>query len=221
MLCFGVKGIGAFCSKGICLGESFKVRDFCLQEFRLDSIPPLERRRLGNATKCAFSLFGDFCFKTQPKIIFSSYSGELNACLNLLRCLDKESFVSPTQFSLSVLNATPSNLAIATQNQNEISTISGMPSLEYGLINVNPKDETLLIVYEEFLKQESFDYLMVMLHLCEKDFIKKIELDFKDCESWNLNDDYHPLKLIKYFYDSTPKQWNNHSNNLFWRWNIK
>ena len=107
-------------------------------DFDLSYLPPLERRRLGLASKCAFSLL-------QPKInewnlgsipiVFSSTLGEINRCFGMLLSLQDSYLLSPTSFSMSVLNATPALLAIAHNNNAEISAISANPSLEYAMIN--------------------------------------------------------------------------------------
>ena len=215
---FGIKAVGAFCSSNF---TQDVLAQNCLKEFRLDRIPPLERRRLGNATKCAFSLMSNFSFKTNPKIIFSSYSGEIHSCLSLLRTLDLESVVSPTQFSLSVLNATPASIASATHNQSEISAISAMPSLEYGLINADSTEETLLIAYEEYLKEEGFEYLMVLVHLDEKDYKKELQLGFEYASGDSLGDILNPLQFAKNFYSDSGAQWEHNVGNLCWKWNLK
>lgn len=107
-------------------------------DFSLSHLSPLERRRLSNASKCVFSLL-------QPKInewnlgsipiVFSSTLGEINRCFSMLLSLQDSYLLSPTSFSMSVLNATPALLAIAHNNNAEISAISANPSLEYAMIN--------------------------------------------------------------------------------------
>lgn len=107
-------------------------------DFALSHLSPLERRRLSNASKCVFSLL-------QPKIkewnldsipiVFSSTLGEINRCFSMLLSLQDSYLLSPTSFSMSVLNATPALLAIAHNNNAEISAISANPSLEYAMIN--------------------------------------------------------------------------------------
>lgn len=107
-------------------------------DFALSHLSPLERRRLSNASKCVFSLL-------QPKInewnlgsipiVFSSTLGEINRCFSMLLSLQDSYLLSPTSFSMSVLNATPALLAIAHKNNAEISAISANPSLEYAMIN--------------------------------------------------------------------------------------
>lgn len=107
-------------------------------DFSLSHLSPLERRRLSNASKCVFSLL-------QPKInewnlgsipiVFSSTLGEINRCFSMLLSLQDSYLLSPTSFSMSVLNATPALLAIAHKNNAEISAISANPSLEHAMIN--------------------------------------------------------------------------------------
>lgn len=141
------------------------------QDFRLSHLPPLERRRLSNASKCALSLITpqNNAKQNPPQkpmpIVFSSTLGEINRCFNMLLSLQDSYLLSPTSFSMSVLNATPALLAIATKNNAEISAISANPSLEYGIINAYTKlkdsaklkneideiDEVLVLSYYEGL----------------------------------------------------------------------
>ena len=137
------------------------------QDFHLSHLPPLERRRLSNASKCVFSLLSPQEHTNKPKstptkplpIVFSSTLGEINRCFNMLLNLQDSYLLSPTSFSMSVLNATPALLAIATKNNAEISAISANPSLEYGIINAYTKlkdsanhiDEVLVLSYYEGL----------------------------------------------------------------------
>lgn len=103
------------------------------KDLNLNFIPPIERRRLSDASKIAFSLLGDSPLKMP--IIFSSQKGEINRCFAMLNDLATHNITSPTAFSLSVLNSTPALLAIAQKNHSEILAISAVDCLEYGLVN--------------------------------------------------------------------------------------
>lgn len=141
-------------------------------EFELESVPALERRRLSNASKCLFTLASKFEFAQKPLIIFSSHKGEINRCFELLQSL-REDFISPTSFSLSVLNATPALLAIMSANTNEILSLSASLSLEYALLNayVNLRESKLksafVVTYYEKLdlekKHSQIDFFMLAL----------------------------------------------------------
>lgn len=127
-------------------------------DFALSHLSPLERRRLSNASKCVFSLL-------QPKInewnlgsipiVFSSTLGEINRCFSMLLSLQDSYLLSPTSFSMSVLNATPALLAIAHNNNAEISAISANPSLEYAMINAYVRLQE--IAYKGTTNKESTD----------------------------------------------------------------
>lgn len=103
------------------------------KDLNLNFIPPIERRRLSDASKIAFSLLGDSPLKMP--IVFSSQKGEINRCFAMLNDLAAHNITSPTAFSLSVLNSTPALLAIAQKNHSEILAISAVDCLEYGLVN--------------------------------------------------------------------------------------
>lgn len=71
---------------------------------------------------------------TAQPLIFSSYTGEINRCFFLLNEIKKGEAISPSSFSLSVLNATPALLAINSANHSEILAISANPALENAAI---------------------------------------------------------------------------------------
>jgi len=142
--------------------ESFK------QDFSLSHIPLLERRRLNNAAKCIFSLLPRFTFKELPLLVFSSCKGEINRCFEMFYNLKYDDLLSPSAFSLSVLNATPALIAIGTHNDKEISAISGNPSLEYALINAYIK----LLDSSEKLDFSTKDALVIS-------YYEKLDLDNK------------------------------------------
>ena len=131
------------------------------KEFDLANIPPLQRRRLSSAAKCAFSLLSSFESIDMP-VIFSSYEGEINRCFELETALAKAEPVSPTSFSLSVHNAISSLLSIEAKNHNEILAISSFSPVEDALqaafLRLNDGYERVLILaYHESISQSYFD----------------------------------------------------------------
>lgn len=166
----GVKYIKSFISK-----NSQSTLDILKKDLNLNFIPIIERRRLSDASKIAFSLLGDSPLKMP--IVFSSQKGEINRCFTMLNDLAAHHITSPTAFSLSVLNATPALLAIAQKNHSEILAISAKDCLEYGLINAylllcesaqdssdSPKD-CLVISYEEILHSKEISAVVVQVRL--------------------------------------------------------
>ena len=131
------------------------------KEFDLEKIPPMQRRRLSGAAKCAFSLLSSFESIDMP-VIFSSYEGEINRCFELETALAKAEPVSPTSFSLSVHNAISSLLGIEAKNHNEILAISSFSPVEDALqaafLRLNDGYERVLILaYHESISQSYFD----------------------------------------------------------------
>ena len=131
------------------------------KEFDLAKIPPMQRRRLSSAAKCAFSLLSSFDSIDMP-VIFSSYEGEINRCFELETALAKAEPVSPTSFSLSVHNAISSLLSIEAKNHNEILAISSFSPVEDALqaafLRLNDGYEKVLILaYHESISQSYFD----------------------------------------------------------------
>ena len=187
----GVRFCKAFISKNYALElladsaqgvESLQRLNALKKDLDLSFIPPIERRRLSDASKIAFSLLGSSSLKIP--IIFSSQKGEINRCFAMLNDLASHNITSPTAFSLSVLNATPALLAIAQKNHSEIVAVSALDALEYGLINAyvllsevaqnvgdscdsadsHPKD-CLIISYEEALHSKDICVVMACVSL--------------------------------------------------------
>ena len=131
------------------------------KEFNLEKIPPMQRRRLSSAAKCAFSLLSGFEMIDMP-VIFSSYEGEINRCFELETALAKAEPLSPTSFSLSVHNAISSLLSIEAKNHNEILAISSFSPVEDALqaaflrLNDGYK-KVLILAYHESIRQSYFD----------------------------------------------------------------
>ena len=106
------------------------------RELDVSHVPPLERRRLSRAAKCAFDLTKNIAPLDMP-IVFSSYEGEINRCFELQNTLARGELISPTSFSLSVHNALSSLLAINFKNSSEISAVSAYAPLEYALVQAH------------------------------------------------------------------------------------
>lgn len=217
----GILKADAIISSNFILPDEFKSLNIYQKDFKLD-FSALEQRRMGYALKSALSIVNSFDLSLQElktiPIIFSSFSGESEHCVKLLKNL-KDDFVSPTAFSLSVLNATPAQIAILYKNQNEISSISVKDSLEYGLLNatLKPDKKVLLINYEEVAPSlEHFSYYALGMlldkeytnRICTLDFIPQETKDSKIYQSaFLLLKSLCDMKNHSYSVDSTLK-WN-------------
>lgn len=217
----GILKADAIISSNFILPDEFKSLNIYKKDFKLD-FSALEQRRMGIALKSALSIVNSFDLSPQElktiPIIFSSFSGENEHCVKLLKNL-KDDFVSPTAFSLSVLNATPAQIAILYKNQNEISSISVKDSLEYGLLNatLKPDKKVLLINYEEVASSlEHFSYYALGMlldkeytnRICTLDFIPQETKDSKIYQSaFLLLKSLCDMKNHSYSVDSTLK-WN-------------
>ncbi|MDL0095297.1 beta-ketoacyl synthase chain length factor [Campylobacter vicugnae] len=220
----GILKADAIISSNFILPDEFKSLNIYQKDFKLD-FSALEQRRMGIALKSALSIVNSFDLSSQElktiPIIFSSFSGESKQCVNLLKTL-KDDFVSPTAFSLSVLNATPAQMAILYQNQNEISSISAKDSLEYGFINAftKPNQKVILINYEEFSDNlEEFSYYTFGL-LLDKNYTKKqCSLEYKMDKPKESKIYQSAFKLLKELNNNTNSTWSIESN-LQWNWSL-
>ena len=220
----GISKISAIISTNFILPNEFSNLECYKKDFNL-KLGAIELRRMGIALKCALSIINSLNIDREIMqsipIIFSSFSGESKHCVKLLKNL-KDDFVSPTAFSLSVLNATPAQIAIFYKNQNEISSISSKDSLEYGLLNaiIKPDKKCLLINYEEIADDlEHFSYYALGM-LLDKEYTNRIcTLDFIPQESKNSEIYQSAFLLLKYLCDMK-----NHSysvvSTLKWNWTL-
>ena len=123
----------------------------------LSEIPPIQRRRLGNCAKMLFNITKNY---GEIPMIFSSKFGEINQNFEISYNLAFENFISPTMFSLSVLNASLALKAIKSKNSCELLAISSNLDIENGLILAISKlqmyDKIAVICYDEKINQSYF-----------------------------------------------------------------
>ena len=194
------------------------------REFEISHIPPLERRRLSKAAKCAFDLTKSFKTLDMP-IIFSSYSGEINRCFELENTLASGELISPTSFSLSVHNALSSLLSISMKNRSEISAISAFELLEYALIKAHLHLEegaknSLILAYHETIKQSYFSEFgvsgMIALIVSEGENLKLTKIkEYGDSDSNSL------INFLENFDPSKKSSWRSKYKNSAWQWDYE
>lgn len=216
---FNISNVKAF------IPEEFKenyigteLAKFCLP-FNLNHIPAIERRRLSKGTKCVLSMLS---FIDKP-IVYSSYKGEINRSLDLLYSLAEKSLVSPTSFSLSVLNAVPAVSSIMYENHNDITAVSSSPSLENALLQAyislsDTKKEQLVISYyegafKEYLEQDKL-YCCIAMEVSSGNDIT-IEKTIKD-ENYGIGTCISEIEFLKHYEKS--KNYSVYSDNAQWNW---
>ncbi|MCH5322626.1 MAG: beta-ketoacyl synthase chain length factor [Helicobacter sp.] len=218
----GIKQIAMLASNGFI--ENLPYKNEIKSAFDLSLVPSLERRRLGNAAKCAFTLLKDFDLSQTMPIIFSSFSGEIYRCLDLLKTLKKEHLVSPTSFSLSVLNATSALVAIMTKNHSEISAISADCSLEYGLINayIKGQPQAIVINYEENLLNQSgeYEYFCLIIHIDNFNYTKYLTLECCKHNCLSYNQYLSSFEFFRHYIAKEKSKWESISNHLKWKWQL-
>lgn len=174
--------------------------------FKLDHIPVIERRRLSKGTKCVLSMFENI---EQP-VVYASYKGEINRSLDLLHTLAESGVVSPTSFSLSVLNAVPAVSSIMYKNHNDITAVSSNPSLENALLQAyinlcdTKKNQLVISYYEgafkEYFKQDNL-YCCVSM---EVSFGNNIIIEKQTSGSkYDLSGSISEIEFLKHYNDKT------------------
>ncbi len=116
----------------------------------------MTRRRLSALSRIALKVAHD-CAATLPavRLIFASRHGELRRTTDILHDIDANAAVSPTAFSLSVLNAVTGVFGIARGDRAPASAVSaGAETLGYALLEAHAQYATdastpVLLVYAD------------------------------------------------------------------------
>ncbi|MEM5382326.1 beta-ketoacyl synthase chain length factor [Paraburkholderia phymatum] len=119
-------------------------------------IEPMVRRRLSTLSRVALKVAHD-CAANYPnvRIVFASRHGELRRTTDILRNISAGEPVSPTSFSLSVLNAMTGVFGISRGDRAAASALSaGAETLGYALLEAHAQYATdpstpVLLVYAD------------------------------------------------------------------------
>ncbi|REG59595.1 beta-ketoacyl synthase-like protein [Paraburkholderia sp. BL6669N2] len=119
-------------------------------------IEPIVRRRLSTLSRVALKVAHDCVARDAVRVVFASRHGELRRTTDILRAISAGEPVSPTAFSLSVLNAMTGVFGIARGDRSAASAISaGAETLGYALLEAHaqyatqPDSPTLLVYADE------------------------------------------------------------------------
>ncbi|CAE6787966.1 beta-ketoacyl synthase chain length factor [Paraburkholderia haematera] len=118
-------------------------------------IEPIVRRRLSTLSKVALKVAHDCVAQNEVRVVFASRHGELRRTTDILRTISTGEPVSPTAFSLSVLNAMTGVFGIARGDRSAASAISaGAETLGYALLEAYAQyatqpDSPVLLVYAD------------------------------------------------------------------------
>ncbi|ACD17457.1 beta-ketoacyl synthase chain length factor [Paraburkholderia phytofirmans] len=119
-------------------------------------IEPIVRRRLSTLSRVALKVAHDCVARDAVRVVFASRHGELRRTTDILRAISAGEPVSPTAFSLSVLNAMTGVFGIARGDRSAASAISaGAETLGYALLEAHaqyatqPGSPTLLVYADE------------------------------------------------------------------------
>jgi len=119
-------------------------------------IEPIVRRRLSSLSRVALKVAHD-CVPEQDhvRVVFASRHGELRRTTDILRAISAGEPVSPTAFSLSVLNAMTGIFGIVRGDRSPASAISaGAQTLGFALLEAHAQFESdpsspVLLVYAD------------------------------------------------------------------------
>ncbi|MCD8213229.1 MAG: beta-ketoacyl synthase chain length factor [Campylobacter sp.] len=174
-------------------------------------VAPIARRRLSRCAKLIFGVTSDICLDVP--IVFSSNLGEINRCCDLLSTLKNE--VSPTSFSLSVLNAVPALLSIEAKNHNGIFAISAKAGFEYAVLNALKFERAVAISYFESVDREYFKLNKPFNIAIGAVITKGDEYEL----SYELSDQKADISEVSFLENFKQKsEWINHDGVLAWKW---
>jgi hypothetical protein len=120
-------------------------------------IDPLVRRRLSSLSKMALRVAHDCVGDVSPaRLVFASRHGELRRTTGILDDIVAGQLISPTAFSLSVLNAMTGIYGIARSDRSPATAVSaGAETLGYALLeahalySADPRTPVLVIYADE------------------------------------------------------------------------
>jgi hypothetical protein len=119
-------------------------------------IEPIVRRRLSSLSRIALKVAHDcVAERGRVRVVFASRHGELRRTTDILRAISAGEPVSPTAFSLSVLNAMTGIFGIARGDRSPASAISaGAETLGYALLEAHAQfasdpSSPVLVVYAD------------------------------------------------------------------------
>jgi hypothetical protein len=120
-------------------------------------IEPIVRRRLSSLSRIALKVAHDcVAERERVRVVFASRHGELRRTTDILRAISAGEPVSPTAFSLSVLNAMTGIFGIARGDRSPASAISAGPeTLGYALLEAHaqfaadPSSPVLMVYADE------------------------------------------------------------------------
>ncbi|SOE62628.1 Beta-ketoacyl synthase, N-terminal domain [Burkholderia sp. D7] len=119
-------------------------------------IEPMVRRRLSSLSRSALKVAHDcVAERERVRVVFASRHGELRRTTEILRAISTGEPVSPTAFSLSVLNAMTGVFGIARDDHSPASAISaGAETLGFALLEAHAQFETdpsspVLVIYAD------------------------------------------------------------------------
>lgn len=128
--------------------------------FNLEGLKPLEKRRLGNAAKSIFTVLNGLEICDDLAFVFSSSQGEFSRCISLLKELSLDNFVSPTSFSLSVLNSGLATFGIIKKANSPVFAISSKfvvrDAFACAYSKLNEFEKICVVCYEEVPFKDSF-----------------------------------------------------------------
>lgn len=123
----------------------------------LPQVPAMTRRRLSPLSKRLFAALSEVDTDARCPLIFASRHGDLQRTLKMLQVIAQgQDALSPTQFALSVHNASAGQYSIFTKNLADSNTIAaGEESLHYAVLealarlHTEPGLDAMVVAYAD------------------------------------------------------------------------
>jgi hypothetical protein len=186
------------------------------------------RRRLSALAKLSLHVAHE-CVQSLPqaRLVYASRHGELSKTTAMLHDLAREEALSPTAFSLSVLNATVGVFSILRQDTSPATAIAAAEnSFGYGLLeacaqlNADPSIPVLLIYADEPIPEIYQDRSAMPAHaialLLSNDATEQIDCRIQSESRDEERTEAQSLAFLRCLRSRAPSEWR-HANRV-WRW---
>lgn len=156
-----------------------------LEELNTKELVPkmVFRRRLTRASKLVIELCSKVNFKNN-RIIYGTSFGELLATSNILKAINENQAVSPTDFQNSVYNTAVGYTSILHKSNSEVLTVSSgdetsQKVLKVGAVKALDNDE-LLLICTETLDIPNIDEVNHCVEFLESAVVLKVKVTNKE-----------------------------------------
>jgi hypothetical protein len=197
---------------------------------KLDFVEPMLRRRLSDLAKMSLYVAQD-CVRDEPRVrfVYASRHGELHKTTAMLKDLAQNEALSPTAFSLSVLNASAGLFSILRKDPSPATAIAAAEaSFGFGVLEAIAQFETdrstpVLYVYAdeeapalyEVAEPGLFPHAIAML--LSEDAYLHVHLEYDECSEAQTHQQSQSLSFLSCLHEGR-SEWRHDGRR--WAWQV-